>query len=331
MFAQGAKSKSIAAIIVLTSLLSWPALAESPARAQKAAEPQIVAEVGGVKVTQSELDQELKRQLSSQLEHFSEPQLHQIKKQLLSKMTDRMLLAKAAESVKLQPQAAEIDKMVGNLKKQLGGEENFSKTLSERGLDEKAFLDGVGKDLAIKAYVEQHIFKEMQVSDGELKKIFDESPERFSKPAEVHARHILLKVKPDAKPEEDAQAKERAEKIRQEAKQGNTPFDELAKKHSEGPSKEKGGDLGYFSKNQMVPAFGEAAFALQPGEISDLVKTRFGYHIIKVEDKRGGGKSNFEEVKEQVKFAVLAKKQREALEGHLKELRDKNKVIFYID
>lgn len=128
----------------------------------------------------------------------------------------------------------------------------------------------------------QKYVAKVEVSDDEISEYYNEHPDEFQNPKTVEARHILIKVKPDAAAEEVAKAKEKIEDILKKAKAGQD-FAELAKQYSEGPSKSKGGNLGSFRREAMVKPFADKAFAMQAGEISDPVRTRFGWHIIKVE------------------------------------------------
>jgi peptidyl-prolyl cis-trans isomerase D len=128
----------------------------------------------------------------------------------------------------------------------------------------------------------QSYASQVEISDDEIREYYDEHPAEFQNPKTVEARHILIKVDPEAGPEDVAKAKERIEIILQKAKDGED-FAELARQYSEGPSKDKGGDLGAFRRESMVKPFSDKAFSMKAGEISDPVKTRFGWHIIKVE------------------------------------------------
>lgn len=123
---------------------------------------------------------------------------------------------------------------------------------------------------------------QVKIPDDEISAYYEEHPSEFQKPKTVEARHILIKVAPDASPEEVAKAKARIEKILQKAKDGQD-FAELAKQYSEGPSRDKGGYLGTFRREAMVKPFSDKAFSMKAGEISDPVRTQFGWHIIKVE------------------------------------------------
>src|SRR4051795_3263291 len=133
-------------------------------------------------------------------------------------------------------------------------------------------------------------------TDENMKKVYEDAAKQITGEQEVHARHILVETEDQAK------------KIEAELKKG-ADFAELAKKESKDPGASDGGDLGFFTKDQMVPEFSTAAFALEPGKISDPIKTQFGWHIIKVEEKRARKAPDFEQVKPQIETYVVRKAQ----------------------
>ena len=133
-------------------------------------------------------------------------------------------------------------------------------------------------------------------TDENMKKVYEDAAKQITGEQEVHARHILVETEDQAK------------KIEDQLKKG-ADFAELAKKESKDPGASDGGDLGFFTKEQMVPEFSTAAFALEPGKISDPVKTQFGWHVIKVEEKRTRKAPDFEQVKPQIETYVVRKAQ----------------------
>ena len=146
-------------------------------------------------------------------------------------------------------------------------------------------------------------------TDEAMKKVYEDASKQISGEQEVHARHILVETEDEAKA------------IEEELKKG-ADFAELAKKKSKDPGASDGGDLGFFTKDQMVPEFSTVAFALEPGKISDPVKSQFGWHIIKVEGKRTKTFPPFEQVKDQA-ARFVAQKAQTAL---IASLRDKAKI-----
>lgn len=140
---------------------------------------------------------------------------------------------------------------------------------------------------------------QVAVSDQQVQEYYEEYIDTFKEKKQVKARHILFKLAENAAPEEEEKVRQKAAEVLKEAKEGKD-FAELAKKHSEGPTAKDGGDLGFFSENQMVKPFEEAAFKLQKDQVSDLVRTPFGYHIIKVEEVKEAKTKSLEEVKGQI-------------------------------
>lgn len=145
---------------------------------------------------------------------------------------------------------------------------------------------------------------QIQVKDEEIRQSYEDHKETYHREAEVKARHILFSVKKDAPEAEVSKVEAEAKKVLEQAKKG-TDFAELAKKYSKDPgSAANGGDLGFFKADRMDPAFSEKAFALKPGEISDLARTTYGFHIIKVEETRPEGTTPLEEVRSQIELSL---------------------------
>ena len=159
--------------------------------------------------------------------------------------------------------------------------------------------------------------KNSKVDEGQIRDYYDENMDLFREKKQVKVKHILFKLGETAPEEEEAKVRDKALGVLKRAKEGED-FSQLAKKFSEDPGTKENGDLGYFSAGQMVKPFESAAFALKKGEISDLVRTPFGYHIIKVEDIKEGRTKTFEEVHDQIAQKLISTKA--ADEAHEKAL-----------
>ena len=147
------------------------------------------------------------------------------------------------------------------------------------------------------------------LTDEAENKVYDDAVKQIATEPEVHARHILVETEDEAK------------QVVEDLKKG-ADFADLAKKKSKDPGASDGGDLGFFTKDQMVPEFSQAAFALEPGKISDPIKSQFGWHIIKVEEKRKRKAPDFEQVKSQIETYV----QRKAQADYVGKLREAAKI-----
>lgn len=203
--------------------------------------------------------------------------LQVVKEQVLDKLITEELLTQKAIEKGIEIDEEQIEKMYSDFQAQLENNEELKKFYDENNIDE-AFIK---KQMKMELYVDEYkedLFEELELNDeAKINKLLEEYP------IEVKASHILI--------QDEATAKDVLERV----KQGES-FADLAKQYSEDPgSKDKGGDLGYFKRGVMVPAFEKTAFSLEVGEISDLVKTDFGYHIIKVEDIK-----NFQDLKAEI-------------------------------
>ena len=193
---------------------------------------------------------------------------------------------------------------------------------SKLGLDKdpdvQKQLDETRKDILIRAYLKKEIMDTVKVTDEEAKKYYDANKDKIKEPEKINVSHILV--------DNEAEAKDILAKLK-----GGADFAALAKEKSKDASKEKGGEIGFIAKGQTAPEFEQAAFALQPGQISDVVKTQFGYHIIKVTEKQPEKVMAYDDIKDQLKQMLLSGKQKESFDALLKDLREKNKVVVYKD
>ena len=251
-------------------------LVAGPLRAQDNQDSQakdpVVATVNGTEIHQSDLA--IAEAEAGQIPPMSEAAR---KDYLVQFMTDLILVAQAAEDKKLAATAEFRNKLAFERRKLLMTD----------------LLQSVGKDA---------------LTDAAMQKVYDDAVKQMGGEQEVHARHILIRATPDDEKSSRA-AKEKIEAVIVRLKKGED-FATVAKEVTEDPSgKTNGGDLGYFGKEQMVPEFSEVAFKLDKGAISDPVKTQFGWHVIKVEDKREKKPPSFEDVKPQIEQYVVRKAQ----------------------
>lgn len=193
-----------------------------------------------------------------------------------------------------------------------------SKLDFDKDPDVRKQLDAARKEILIKAYLKKEIEDTVKVTEEDAKKYYDANKDKFKEPEKIKISHILV--------DSEAEAKNILAKLK-----GGADFAALAKVKSKDASKDKGGELGFIAKGQTVPEFEQAAFALQPGQISDIVKTQFGYHIIKATEKQPEKLMAYDGIKDQLKQMILADKQKERFEAILKDLKERNKVVVYKD
>lgn len=180
-----------------------------------------------------------------------------------------------------------------------------------------------------RTYVQKEIVGKINLTEKDYEAYYNTHKKEFENPEMVRARHILVAVKPNATEDEKKAAKKKADELLEKAKKGED-FATLASEHSDDPgSKAKGGDLGFFTTGSMVGKFEQAAYALKPGEISEVVETEFGYHIIKQEERKAAELPAYETIKEQVKARATQAIQQERISAFLEKAMKDAKVTFY--
>ena len=245
-------------------------------------------------------------------------------RQILDELIMDKLVAKASAGETVTD--ADITAELAKLKKQFPTEEAFEAQLKEAGQSPEKLNTALKTMLQQQRWMQSQIKDGDKITDADAKKFYDSNTEEFKNPETVKASHILFTVNKDDSPEVVKQKEDAAKKAIARAKKGED-FNKLAKELSEDPgAKESGGDLGFVAKDRMVPDFAEAAFCQKPGEISGPVRTQFGWHVIKVTDKKPAGTVPFEEVKEQIIAYLKSAKQREAVQAILKKLKDSAQI-----
>lgn len=244
---------------------------------------------------------------------------------LLDQLITYRLLVQEARQRKLEPSEQEVNARIAEVRQQFPNEEAFTEALKQRSMDVKQLTTDTRSDLTVGKLVDAEAADIPAAGDAATKAFYDENPEQFKQPEAVRASHILARVDPSATAETKAQARSKMDGILKQLR-GGADFAELARKHSDDGSAENGGDLNYFGPGQMVPAFEKAAMALKSGQISGIVETQFGYHIIKVTDRRPGRTVPYEEVRPKIAEYLQQQQQREKADALVTRLRTKAKI-----
>ena len=291
-----------------------------------------VALVNGKPVPRAELDRavNLAVQRSQQTGKPIDPaQLDKLKEDILNRLIGAELLYQDAVKGGIKISEKEIDDKFNQWKKGFPSEEQFKDSLKQWNIDEAAMRTDLRKAMTIDMFIKEKFADKIVVSEGEAKKYYESNPQFFKQPEQIKASHILIKVEPDAKEEDKAAALKKLKDVEEKLK-GGAKFDALAKEYSEGPSKDKGGDLGYFRRGQMVKPFEEAAFALKPGQVSEIVETNFGYHLIEVIDVKPASVVPFAEVQERIQKFLQQEKTQKEMFAFIDTLRKSAKVETFL-
>ena len=287
-----------------------------------------IAVVNGSVITQEDFDREMsrvQRQFLNMGKHLNDSQMPKIKKEVLENLIGFELLYQESQKKAIKIDEATINEQVMTLKKRFPSEAEFKSALTKVNLSEVAIKNQIARGLAIEQLIGTYVTKKDTVSDQEIKAFYESHPGLFKQLEQVRASHILIKVDPQANEVKRAEAQKKIKEIQQKLQKGED-FATLAKALSEGPSKAEGGDLGYFSRGRMVKSFEEAAFALRPNEVSDIVETKFGYHLIKVIEKRPETTTAFEDAKDKLGQYLKQQKAEKEVSIYVHELKEKAKV-----
>ena len=285
-----------------------------------------VARVNGTAISALELKRASKVMMAGQRgAQVSAEQQKEMDKQAVQQLISAELLYQAGQKLEIKDLDKQIEAKLTQGKARFSTEQEFAKAIKELEMDEKDLRDYTRRDLIISNFVEKTILPKVAVTEEDTKKFYDQNPDKFTKPETVKASHILLGVDQTASADEKKIAREKAEKLRKELTAG-ADFAALAKGNSTCPSSQQGGDLGFFGKGQMVPAFEKAAFALKPGEISEVVETQFGYHIIKLTEKKSAEKVEFKEARPRIEEYLKNQKIGAAVNEYLTEIRKTAKI-----
>jgi peptidyl-prolyl cis-trans isomerase C len=287
----------------------------------------VVATYDNIKITESDLQREIDSKPAYAFFLQQNPsQKDELRKTALTAMINRSLLLKDTKTSK-SINEQDIQASIQNVVTQYGGKDKLSEMLKSINSTYDKFTADIADDFRLQAYIEKNIVQGVTVTDEEAKKEFDTNSTQYKVPAQVNARHILVRT---TKGETDIEAKKKAQSYYEEAQKKGADFGELAKKYSQDSSASKGGELGFFTYDMMVPEFSKAAFALKKGEISQPVLSKFGYHIIKVEDKKEEQLPTYETAKDDIKRALLKKKKDILVNKWIENLRQKANVKTFI-
>jgi peptidyl-prolyl cis-trans isomerase C len=222
-----------------------------------------------------------------------------------------------------------VDARLQEMKSGFERELDFLFRIEEGGFTEETYRQDIKQQVSVRKMLAEGMIEETSVADEDVEDFYNSNIEQMGKPIKVHARHILIAPESTSLTDHQA-AKAAAESIAAEIRDG-ADFVELAKTRSQGPSAPTGGDLGYFSSGQMVAPFEQAAFALQPGEISEVVQTQFGYHVIRVEDRMGGETIPLKEAAEQIRSYLGQQTLENAVEELVMRLRNEGEVEVFVN
>ena len=292
--------------------------------------PDVLAHVNGEDVTKADLDRAVQALEARAGGPVPAEQRDQVVRGVLDQLIGYKVLVQETRARKVAVPDADVDARIGQIRGQFPSEAEFTQMLTQRNLTLEQVKSDARQDMAIAKLIEDEIASKVAVKPEQVTDFYAKNPDQFKQGESVRASHILISVPKGADAATKAQARDKAEQVLKEVK-GGGDFAALAKQHSADPgSATKGGDLGFFQQGQMVGPFNDAAFSLAPGAISDLVETDFGFHIIKVAEKKEGRTIPLEEVRPQVEQYLERLNRQEQTETFVNGLKAKGKIEILI-
>ncbi len=261
--------------------------------------PDVVAKVNGTEITKAALVARAES-IQGQLPASTGQDSLDFYRRVLDDLISSELLHQSSTAKGFVPTQAELDTQVAQVRSRFPDQVKFDQLLAARGLNEETLREMMIRDLGIQKMIESEFAAEIEVTAEQKQTFYQENSEQMKEPEQVRLSHILVGADENATPEQREQAKKKTEEIRTLAMAGED-FAALASENSDDPgSKVNGGELPWVSRGDTVPPFEAAAFALSPGEISEVVETRFGYHVIKVAERKEGGTIPFEQAEARI-------------------------------
>ncbi|MGZ6132315.1 MAG: peptidylprolyl isomerase [Myxococcaceae bacterium] len=246
-----------------------------------------------------------------------------VMKKALDAMIDEKLVDSELRELKVSISDKEVDAAVEEVKKSYNlTDEQLSMAVAKEGLTLTEYREQMRKQIARYKLINEKVRKNIKVSDADVKSEYDRMMRSEGEDYEVHIRHILIAVSRSAPQPQVEEARRKATAIAAEARQPGVDFAELAKKRSEGCSSSDGGDLGFFKRGTMVPEFEKVAFSLKTGEVSDPVRTQFGWHVLKLEEIRKLGMKPLAEVRPEIEERLRRQQAERLTTQYMETLRN---------
>jgi len=305
-----------------------PPPAEAAAKPVPAELPEVVARVNGESINKADL-QSAVTQLESRAGRTVPPdQRDRVIRGVLDQLIAYRLLAQESVTRNIAVSDGDVDARAAEIRKQFPSDQVFQQTLEQQHMTEAEFRDDVRQGLRITGLIDAELSTRAAVTPEQINQFYTSNS--FQQGERVRASHILIAVPENADAAAREAARAKATEILNQVK-GGADFAELAKQYSQDPgSGPRGGDLDYFERGQMVGPFEEAAFALAPGQTSELVETRFGYHIIKVVDKQAARTIPLEEVRGRIEEYLRDQNREQQTQVFIDALRTKAQVEIFI-
>ena len=293
--------------------------------------PKVVAQVNGQDISGDVISRELKKaaqQYKSRGMPLNTDQEKSAAKKLIDDEIGRTLLVLKAKESGINITKEMIDKQIKKVKSKFRSDAIFEHKLADRGMTLDQYKAELETDLYMDQIIKKEIEPKIQISENEALEYYEKNKNKFTSAEKVRASIILLKFDPSKGKAGEQKILKKFESILDQARNG-ADFAALARKFSQDSLASKGGDLGFFTRKEMLPAFSDKAFKMKTGEVSDIFRTGHGFHVLKVTDRKPAGTSPFEAEKEKIKTLLIQKKSSKATQDYIEALKEQAKIKNY--
>lgn len=291
--------------------------------------PEVLARVDGEPISRADFERALKNIEGRAGGPVPAERRDEIFREILDQLVAYRALVQESRARKVTVADPEVEARIDAIRKQFPDEGAFNKALADRGLSLDRLRADTREELLVARLVEAEVTPQVDVKEADIKDFYDKNPERFQQPEQVRASHILIRLPEGGSAEQKKAARAKAEDVLAQVKAGGD-FAALARQHSQDGSAPQGGDLNFFQRGQMVPAFEEAAFALQPGQVSGVVESPFGFHIIKVTERRPARTVPLAEVAPRIGQFLTMQQQQQKTEAFINAVKARHKIEILI-
>ena len=292
--------------------------------------PEVVARVNGEAISKADFEKAVMNIEANAGGPVPPDQRDRVYRGVLDQMIGFRLLIQETKNRKMVVPDAELDKRVAQIRSRFPTEEAFKQALEQQNVTVADLRTDTLNDMLVGTMLQAEVAPKVTVTPEQVNDFYQKNPEQFQQPERVRASHILISFPQNADEAAKKDARTKAAEILKEVKAGKD-FAALAKQHSTDPgSGPNGGDLGFFQKGQMVPPFEQAAFALKPGETSDLVESQFGIHIIRMVDRQSGRTVPIDEVRPKIQQYLEGQGRQQQTQVFVDSLKAKGKIEIFI-
>ncbi len=290
-----------------------------------------VASVNGVAISENSLNREIQiayQEMMSRGQYPDSAMIEQMSMNSLDTLISRELLFQAAVEKGYVADEAEVEQYINDLSMNYGGLEALEAMLVQSGTDMEQLRTDTKRYYVVRDFVIAEFQAGIEIPESEKEDFYNNNPDYFIQEETFQASHILLLIDEDASEEEVQAVKEKITGIRERIVNGED-FAEMAKEFSQGPSNVRGGELGVFRKGDMVPPFEQAVLQLEVGELSQPVRTQFGYHIILLTDRTEETTASYEDVQESIEYYLNNEKLNNKVRTFTAELKENAEIQIF--